>query len=148
MDNRYGLGLVGSIALVMGVFSPLISLPVVGNLNYFENGQGDAVVVLLVAVIALIATFRREYKYIGYLGVAALIVIAFTFVNVQLKMSAAREEMTSSLSGNPFDGLAEAMAGTIQLQWGWAVLGSGAILLAAAGASQKRAAPDQPARKN
>ena len=35
-----------------GVFAPLISLPIVGELNYFGNGKGDGVFVLIPAVTA------------------------------------------------------------------------------------------------
>ena len=137
MDNRYTLGLAGSLGLILGVFSPLISAPIVGNLNYFQNGQGDGVLILILAIVALLATFQREYKYHGYIGLVALLVIGFTFYNVQGRMSEARDKMTEGLANNPFRGLAEAMAGSIQMQWGWAVLAIGAILLIAAGARPK-----------
>ena len=44
-------------------------------------------------------------------------------------MSDIKSEMNAELEGNPFAGIAEAMVGTIQLQWGWAVMVIGIVLL-------------------
>lgn len=40
-----------------------------------------------------------------------------------------KEEMTNEMQGNMFSGLAEAMMSTVQLQYGWAVLGIGCAIL-------------------
>lgn len=37
------LGVIGSIVLFIAVFMPLFSVPIVGNVNYFQNGKGDGV---------------------------------------------------------------------------------------------------------
>lgn len=144
MDNRYSLGLAGSLSLILGVFSPLISAPFIGTINYFQNGTGDGVFILILAVVALLATFQREFKYHGYLGILSLGLIGFTFVSVESRLSEAQDKMRSDLAGNPFRGLAEAMTGAIQMQWGWAVLAVGAVLLIAAGMKPKAAPPNSP----
>src|SRR5207249_2067432 len=33
------LGLIGTITLLVGVFTPIVSVPIVGSLNYFLNGR-------------------------------------------------------------------------------------------------------------
>src|SRR5687767_4806356 len=37
------LGLAGAVLLFIGVFCPIISLPIAGNINYVLNGRGDGV---------------------------------------------------------------------------------------------------------
>ena len=34
MQTKQLLGLIGSIALFIGVFAPILSVPIVGNMNY------------------------------------------------------------------------------------------------------------------
>jgi hypothetical protein len=50
MTIRQLLGILGSTLLFLGVFLPIVKLPVVGDLNYFANGRGDGVLVLGLAL--------------------------------------------------------------------------------------------------
>ena len=52
----------------------------------------------------------------------------------QARISEARTEMQSDLAGNPFGGIANAAMQSVQIQWGWAVLVVGAVLIIAAAA--------------
>ena len=61
-------------------------------------------------------------------------VMMFTFVNFQVRISGMKDEMESKLAGNPFRGFADVAMQSIQIQWGWAVLVIGAVLLIAAAA--------------
>ena len=54
MNTKKMLGLIGSITLFIGVFAPIVSIPLIGNANYFRNGQGDGTIVLILAVVSLI----------------------------------------------------------------------------------------------
>jgi hypothetical protein len=61
--------------------------------------------------------------------------LLFTFINLQARISLqARTEMQSDLAGNPFGGIANAAMQSVQIQWGWAVLVVGAVLIIAAAA--------------
>lgn len=53
-DRRQMLGLIGSVVVALGVFAPLVRVPFLGHLTYFQNGQGDGVIVLLCAGVGLI----------------------------------------------------------------------------------------------
>jgi hypothetical protein len=46
MTKRQLLGIIGSAILFIGVFMPIVKLPVVGEMNYFHNGRGDGVIIL------------------------------------------------------------------------------------------------------
>jgi hypothetical protein len=140
MEKRQLFGILGSLALVIGVFSPFISVPIMGALNYFQNGKGDGVIVLVLAVISLVTALSKRYRWLWLGGIGTLAMLAFSFVNFRLRMSQARSEMVQDLEGNPFAGLAELAMESIQMQWGWAILLAGAILLLI-GAGLKEARP-------
>jgi hypothetical protein len=128
------LGLIGSLVLFVGVFTPIISLPIVGTMNYFQNGKGDGVIVLALAIVSLILTLTKRYRGLWFTGIGSLAVMIFTFVNFQMRMSELQAQMESQLSGNPFRGLADMAMQSVQIQWGWAVLivGAGLVIAAAA----------------
>ncbi len=123
------LGLLGSALLLLGVFLPLISAPIIGGMNYVMNGRGDGMILLVLALASFWLTISRRIDVLKYMGGTSLAVMLFTFVNLQIKLHDLRKKMDGDLEGNPFRGLADAATQTIQLQYGWAVLLIGVCLL-------------------
>jgi len=81
MNTKQLLGLIGSIILFVGVFAPIVSVPIMGNMNYFQNGKGDGTIVLLLAVVSLVLVLAKKYKGLWITGLGSLAVMAFTFIN-------------------------------------------------------------------
>lgn len=134
MDTRKVIGLIGSAILFIGIFAPIMSVPIVGNINYFQNGEGDGVIILILAIISLILVLGEKYRGLWFTGIVALGVMLFTFVHFQSTMSQAKADIDSKLTDNPFRGLADMAVHSVQLQWGWALLIVGAVLLIASAA--------------
>ncbi len=137
MKTKQLLGLIGSIVLSLGVFTPIVSVPIMGNMNYFHNGKGDGTIVLILAVISLVLVLANKYKGLWFTGIGSLGVILFTFIKFQAIMSImsqAKADMELELAGNPFRGLAVMAMQSVQLQWGWALLIVGAALVIASAA--------------
>lgn len=128
------LGIVGSLILVLGVFSPLLSMPVMGTLNYFQNGKGDGVIVLILAVVSLLLSVSRRYRGLWFTGLASGGLLAFTFINFQMRFHKMETEMKTKLADNPFGGVASLVTEAVQMQWGWAVLIVGILLILVAAA--------------
>ena len=134
MNSKKISGLIGSIVLFIGVFTPIVSIPIMGNMNYFQNGRGDGIFILILAVVSLVLVLTKKYKGLWFTGLASLAVMIFTFVNFQMKISEMKSHMESELAGNPFRGLADMAMQSVQLQWGWALLivGVGFLIASAA----------------
>ncbi len=129
VSKKQKVGLIGSAMLFLGVFTPIVHLPIVGDLNYFRNGQGDGVIVLLLAIASSIFILLKKYKIVWITGLTTLGVIFWTFINLQGKITSATEEMRNQLAGNPLAGLGDLAVQSIQLQWGWGILALGGILV-------------------
>jgi len=134
MNTKQLLGLIGSIILFVGVFAPIVSVPIMGNMNYFQNGKGDGVIVMVLAVASLVLVMTKNYKGLWFTGLGSFGVMLFTFINFQSKMSQMKSDMESKLAGNPFRGFADVAMQSVQLQWGWALLivGAGLVIASAA----------------
>jgi predicted RNA-binding Zn-ribbon protein involved in translation (DUF1610 family) len=128
------LGIVGSAVLFLGVFAPIVSVPIIGAMNYFQNGKGDGSIVMALAVISFFLALSKSYKKLWITGLGSLAVMLFTFVRFQTKLAEIKSQMDSDLSGNPFRGFADMAVQSIQLQWGWALLVVGAVLIISAAA--------------
>jgi hypothetical protein len=129
MTKRQLLGIIGSAILFIGVFMPIVKLPVVGEMNYFHNGRGEGVIILALAVTSFVFVLIRWYRQLWITSLGSAAVLAFTFFNFQSKMSQATRQMETELKDNPFRGLADLAVQSVQLQWGWAVLVIGIAFL-------------------
>jgi hypothetical protein len=133
MKDNKTLALIGAAMLFVGAFMPIVSAPIIGSMNYFQNGKGDGVVIVILAIATAIFALGGHLKHVIWPGLGAIAMLGFTFIRFQSKMSEARASMETEMADNPFRGLAEAAVNSIQLQWGWAVLVLGAGLVTYAG---------------
>lgn len=133
MKDSKTLALIGAALLFVGAFMPIISVPIMGSMNYFQNGQGDGVIIVLLALATALFAGGGYVKHVLWPGLAAFAMLGFTYFRFHSMLSEAREKMDMDLADNPFRGLAEAAVNSIQLQWGWAVLLLGAGLVTYAG---------------
>jgi hypothetical protein len=127
-------GLIGSTLLFVGVFCPIVTVPIVGQMNYFQNGDGDGRFVLVLAAASAILTIARKFPLMWLTGGGSLGLVAYTFISFQSALNERKQQMQTELEGNPFAGLAQLAVQSVQIQWGFAVLVLGAILVIAAAA--------------
>ncbi len=129
MTKKQIFGLFGSLILFVGVFMPIISMPMIGNMNYFQNGEGDGVIIIIFAFLSIMFSFLNKNQGLWFTGIGSLIVLLFSFINFQMKLAELKSQMAIELEGNPFGGLADLAMQSVQLQWGWAVIIVGAIMI-------------------
>lgn len=130
-DKNYVLA--GSGALIIGLFLPIFSMPMVGPVNLFANGGNLAGLLLLAcAAVAAGLVLRLRTQDVIWPAVAACGILAFIFIRLQWVMAQMRDSLRE-LEDNPFAGLAQTAMGSMQLQWGWLVLiaGAGAMVYGA-----------------
>jgi hypothetical protein len=128
------LGLAGATLLAFGVFCPLVSIPIIGQVNYFQNGQGDGIIILVLAGATALLCLIRRFTLLWLTGLGSLGLLAFTFISFQDRLSSAKKSIADDLADNPFAGLAAMAVQSVQIQWGIAILAIGAILVVASAA--------------
>jgi hypothetical protein len=132
-DSRKIIGLMGAFILFVGVFCPIISVPIMGSMNYFQNGRSEGALVIVAAALAGLLSLTGGYRWLLLPGIGSAVMIASTYYHYYSKIHAARENINSGLIDNLFKGLADTAFLTIQFQWGWAILITGSVLITAAG---------------
>ncbi len=133
-SNAKVIALIGAGLLVIGVFLPLVRVPKMGTMNYLAGGSGDGIIVLVLAAAAGVLALIERTKHALWPGLGALAMIGFTFFTLQNRLSQARLSAREELGDNPFGGIAEAATNAIQLEYGWAVLVFGALMVIVGGA--------------
>ncbi len=129
INRKQVIGLIGSIILVFGVFSPILSLPVIGSIDYFQNGEGDGIFILILAVISLIFLLHKKNKILLLTGFGCFVILALTIVKVNMKISQAKADMDIELENNIFNVLTDLSLRSIHFQWGILLILAGASLL-------------------
>lgn len=125
MSKQQAWILSGAGLMAFGTFLPIVSLPLVGSQNYFQNGRGDGVFVVALAAIVGVMAFSKLVRFAWIPAGVAGGFLLYAFVNLISLISETRADLEASLAGNPFAGLAQGLAGTIQVQWGWFVMFAG-----------------------
>jgi hypothetical protein len=115
------IGLIGCICLIIGCFTPLVSAPIFGSFNYFHNGSGDGVIILVLTLISIVTILHNEYiKFLFIPGLLSLCIIVYDFFNI--------DNIISSLQSQNF-GMFNILASSVQIEYGWAFLIIGSIMI-------------------
>lgn len=123
--------IIAALVLAVGCFAPLINAPIVGSISAVQSNFSVGYVLLACAALAVFFASRGWILWMKIVSGAAFFLVIATAVNAYVRISDAKAEMASSTRGNPFSGLAELAAQSIQPGWGWLPLLVGSIGLLA-----------------
>lgn len=126
MKNRIA-GFVGAGLLALGVFMPVMSAPIIGNVSLMGAGSNPVAYALLAlaGLVAWLVAKDRDTDLVWPGGASAL-TLAYLFGRLQIQLASLKASMAEQMADNPFAGLAKSAMGTVQIQWGWLVLAAGA----------------------
>ena len=100
MESRQVVALTGAFVLFIGVFTPVVSVPTVGYMNYFQTAKVDGVVILGLATLSVLLLLAKQYRGLWFTGMASLGVLAFTFISLQIRISEIKDNLGVELAGN------------------------------------------------
>lgn len=120
------LGLVGGLLLVIGCFSPVMSTPM-GMITMMFAGNTLGRVLLIIAIVSLVLTVLRQYRYLLVTGLASLGLTGYEIYQFQTQIGQIKAGEMSSV-------VAQTLAQSVQFSWGWIPLFLGALLILVSGA--------------
>jgi hypothetical protein len=115
VERMQVVGLFGVGSLLIGCFSPLFHLPIIGSVSFIANGEGDGIFVVALAIIATVLLFIRAYVWVLGPAGGATAITAITFFKFLSGMHSMRAQLAGGMKDNPFAGLASALAQSISL---------------------------------
>jgi len=118
LANTKNLGLLGAGLVAVGVFLPVVSMPLVGSVSFIGNAHGGGLLTLIAA--AAFVVFGLRQQRIGLLVAASVsaLMIGVSFLVLWSRI----HDVKSGLARVPFGGL---LAQTVQIGWGWLFLFAG-----------------------
>jgi hypothetical protein len=146
MDKKI-LALVGVAVIVVGLFLPIMSLPIVGSVNMLlpGGGIGDGIFVLVFALVGAGLALVGQVRHVIWPALASLAFIGWKFFQLKGAVDAGRDQVMAQGGAD----YVAAYGDAIQMNYlGWAVLCIGSIVLLVAGimawTGPKAAAPPPP----
>lgn len=146
------LGLAGSIALLLGCCCPAVSFPIVGGMSYLsllakqlQHGNvNDLGISAILALVACLAAFMlvigKQFAWLWGAAIGAFLALGITLFSLFALKSKMAQEMPQA-ENNPFASLAQMAVGSIQPDFGLAIIAiGGGLLVAAATVPKKRIA--------
>jgi hypothetical protein len=134
----------GAVALLVGSFLPVYSLPLLGSVTWIANGETFGTATVLLAVVTAVLSALQKHRLVwvtGWLHLALLVLGLGGFYWEKGQRGAAALHRSSSDVFN-LSGLEAAYYDAIQLAWGWCVLflGAGLVIYGAVLAARDEAA--------
>lgn len=142
--GRMLLAIFAVLLLLLGTFTPIVSFPFVGDVDFFRAGYADGYVLLVLTALALALAVTGRWKQVLVPALGSLAVVLWTFLGVQDTVADARSGSAAALAGNPHEGLAASVIQSIQWEWGWLLLFAGSGLLVYSAARKDRPEPEYP----
>jgi hypothetical protein len=139
MSPKQLLGTIAGALMILGPFLPLVSVPIVGDVTWFQGGKGDGMIVAILGLATLILAAANQTRWIWIAGGVTLAMVVYTFYNLQAALGDMKRDLSADLEDNPFGALATAAANAVQIKWGLAVVLVGAVLAIAAAAAKSKA---------
>ncbi|HWT02525.1 MAG TPA: hypothetical protein VN256_19890 [Pyrinomonadaceae bacterium] len=139
MDSRI-LGIVGGVLVLLGIFLPLVTVTIgqagmsqsVSFLDSIKGGSWEGWVLLLLGIGSIVLAVLRQYRFLIVTGVITLGIVVLNYINMKSSLAKAM--------GSADPEMLERMGVDVSTNWlGWLVLGLGALILLAAGATGKNA---------
>lgn len=142
--GRMLLAVTAALILVIGTFTPMVSVPFIGGIDYFRDGYGDGYILLIMAGLSAALAVTGRWKQVLVPALGSLAAILWTFLGVQDTIAQARSGAPAELTGNPHEGLAASVMASIQWEWGWVLLFAGSGLLVYSAARRDRSEAVSP----
>ena len=135
LDLPEMLALGGSLLIFLGAFTPVVSEPLVGGINFLKAGW-PAYLTLLFAVASMVVVFARIKKMLWVTGGLLTLDLVGCLIGFFVQINSMSSDVGTKMgnSGNhQLDELGKSLGNafveSIQLQWGCFILGLGAFLI-------------------
>tara|TARA_Y100001956_G_scaffold54569_1_gene53513 strand:+ start:38 stop:1621 length:1584 start_codon:yes stop_codon:yes gene_type:complete len=128
-DLYFWVGFLGVILLFIGIFSPIASVPMIGNFNLFKNGEGDGVLILFLSSFWLMMFMRDGRMKLTILSFLIGGLVIYELIFTYNRIQNIKSDLANQLTGNPFADIAHTMIGSMEIMWGWILLIFGVSLM-------------------
>jgi hypothetical protein len=123
------LALVGAAATAVGTVCPIITLPLIGSINYLAGGKGDGVFILGAALVGAAGAAFGTVWLASIIGIGLLAFLLSRLGTFLSMIAQSKSEIEEASQGTGFGDIGNLFSLSLNLEWGWLVLFAGALLM-------------------
>lgn len=125
--------MLGAALLFSGLFSPIFTSPVTGQIDYFHYNETEATVILVLSALSLTLSLIRRFMLMTLVGIGICATLALALIKFQLFVSGTATRWMGKFADSEHEAINRLTQESFALDWGWGLLISGVVLLLAAG---------------
>jgi hypothetical protein len=133
MSFKQIIGIIGSLLLILGVFIPLVKIPIVGGITFYGNSKLEATIVIAIAVISIFLVVAKRYILLWVSGFALLAVVSVRGIQTIQKLNSAKSTAEKifgeKLAAKITSKVTNVAINHVHISWGLIFLIVGAILI-------------------
>jgi len=130
MRTKKIVAIFGCTLTAVGVFTPIASAPLTGQISLFKGGEGDGIFFLLLAAVSLALAIFSRFGGLWITGGLTLSGVAFEFYYSNSLIANARRQVIDGYPlGSDLAVIAKDAAASFRIEWGWLFLFAGSFLL-------------------
>ena len=137
--------IIGAALMIVGVFLPMVSIPIMRDNSYFELDKTGAITILVMAGLSALIGVWGRFRLMYITGLLSLGLLIYTYVEIDRRKTAAQSDLRERVIDTPLKNLSQNLISTVGLKYGWPMMMVGAALTVAVplvGSRLKRKAKD------
>jgi hypothetical protein len=128
--HKRWLGFLGVFLMIIGIFLPIVKIPVIGNVHLFSHASEAAIILFIFAFISILTLIKGSFKLLWITGVACTITISATMYTTHSRIRAF--QVKDDLEVGAADLVIHALASNCKWDIGLFTMSLGVVLLFAA----------------
>jgi len=122
---------VGGLLMAVGVFVPMLSIPVLRDDSYFHLSPGGAAIILALGGLSVLIAVVGRFRLLYITGMLALGLLIYTYFEVQQRKSSAQSDLRERVIDTPLKNLSRGLISSVGLRFGWPMMMLGAAIIVA-----------------
>jgi len=129
MSNLQILGLIGIVLLIIGLFVPLVKVPLVGGISFYDRNTTESIVVIGFATISLILIMAKRRWLLRITSLAIITLVSSVGIQTIRRLLSAKSTTEKIIGEKLTQKLTNVAIEHVHIYWGIAFLLVGAILI-------------------
>jgi len=124
-------GLVGAVLMGIGVFLPLVSIPIMHDDSYYDISRSGAIIMLVLSGLTILISIWGRFRLMYVTGLVAVGLMVLTYVKIDQRKTAAQSELKQRVIDMPLKNLSHNLISSVGLKYGWPMMMVGAAIAVA-----------------
>ena len=125
------VAIIGGLFMAVGVFMPLISIPIFRDDSYFKLSPGGAAIILALGGLSILVALLGRFRLLYVTGLLALGLLVYTYFTVQERKASAQSNLNEHVINTPLKNLSHGLISSVGLRYGWPLMMLGAAMIVA-----------------